>query len=274
MSMEAIPIPVLLAATILVVLVAVEFGYRLGGGRRRQGDDEKLPPVSSIDGSTLGLLAFILAFTFGMVGSRYDARKALVRNEANAIHVVWLRSDFLPEPDRGEATGLIRTYVDRRLGAVQSRDLDKVREALAESERIQHRLWAIAVATGRRDLNSPIAALYVESVNQLIELHALRVAVGVQARIPAGIWLALYSLLSLAMIGVGYQTAIAGSTRRSWASPILALSFSLVIALIASLDRPQSTFITVSQQPLVDVQKWMGEGGGAVPATGTAPEAR
>ena len=164
-----------------------------------------------------------------------------------------MRSDFLPESDRGEAAGLLREYVDVRLAAVQSRDPDQMRQVLVESDRIQRQLWDMAVVNARKDMNSDVAALYIESLNELINLHALRVAVGLQTRIPAGIWLVLYALVMLGMIGVGYQTAIAGS-RRSWAMPILALSFSLVIALIASLDRPQSGYITVSQQPLVDVK--------------------
>ena len=91
----------------------------------------------------------------------------------------------------------------------------------------------------------------------MIDIHALRVAVAMQARIPAGIWLVLYVLVILGMIGIGYQTAIAESARRSWATPILAFAFSLVIVLIASLDRPQSGFITVSQQPLIDLRASM-----------------
>jgi hypothetical protein len=34
----------------------------------------------------------------------------------------------------------------------------------------------------------------------------------------------------------------------------LGISFSLVLLLITSLDRPNSTFITVSQQPLIDLR--------------------
>jgi len=88
----------------------------------------------------------------------------------------------------------------------------------------------------------------------------LRVAVGWQSRIPGGIWLVLYALIILGMIGMGYQTAIAGSTRRSWATPVLAVSFSLVMTLIASLDRPQSSFVPVSQQPLENLRASMDDG--------------
>jgi hypothetical protein len=61
----------------------------------------------------------------------------------------------------------------------------------------------------------------------------------------------------LGMMGVGYQSGIAGS-KRSKAGPILALSFALVFALIASLDRPGSGVITVTQEPLIDLRDSMG----------------
>jgi len=55
------------------------------------------------------------------------------------------------------------------------------------------------------------------------------------------------------MIAVGYQTAIADS-RRSRVTAVLAISFSLVIALIAALDHPLSRFISIPQTPLVSLQ--------------------
>ena len=260
MNMDAIPVGALFAATIIVVVVAIEAGYRLGHFARRRSKDEKESPASTMAGSGLALAAFILAFTFGIVTSRYDARKALVRDEANAIRTAYLRTDFLPEPDRGAAAELLREYVDDRLAAVRSRDPDQVHRALIESDRVQQKLWDMAVVNARKDTNSHVAALYIESLNEVIRIHALRVAVGWQSRIPAGIWLVLYVLIILGMIGMGYQTAIAGSTRRSWATPVLAVSFSLVMTLIASLDRPQSSFIPVSQQPLENLQASMDEG--------------
>ena len=264
--MDTIPIWALLAATVMVVMVAVEGGHHLGRRVKERRDEEKLQPVSSILTSTLGLLAFMLAFTFGLVTSRYDARKALIRNEANVIRTVWLRSDFLPEPERGEAAALIKAYLDdrlsalRRLGALQLHGFDAIGKALADSHRIQHRLWDMTAANVRRDPNSLGGAMYADSLNQMFDLEALRVVVGLEARVPTAIWLALYALIILGMFLVGYQTAIAESARRSWAPLILALSFSVVIALIVSLDRPLGGFINVSQQPLEDARAWMDAG--------------
>jgi hypothetical protein len=255
--MDAVPVWALLVGTFALVLLAIECGHRLGGHAKLHPDDVKVPPVSSIVGSVLGLLAFMLAFTFGMVANRFDSRKSLVREEANVIRTAWMRTDLLPEPDRAEAAALVATYVDRRVAAVKSGDLEEVKAVLAESVRIQHKLWDIASANGRRAPTSPVAAQFTESVNRMVDLHALRSIAGLQSRVPWAIWLGLYSLLFLGMTVVGYHTAVAASTRRSWAPPLLALSFSLVISLVAALDRPQSGLFTVSQQPLVDVQEWM-----------------
>jgi MFS family permease len=255
--MDALSIWAVFTTTLLLVVAAIEAGYRLGRAARSRSEHEKESPVSAIAATILALLAFIMAFTFGIASDRYDTRKTLVREEANAIRTAWSRSDFLPEPDRGAATGLLREYVDVRLAAVQSSDLDRVRAAIVDSGRIQSQLWEMAVVNARKDMNSDVAALYVESLNDLASLHASRVDVGLHVRIPAGIWLGLYALVVLAMLAVGYQTAIAGS-RRTWVMLMLALSFSLVITLIAALDRPQSGYVPVSQQPLQDVRALMG----------------
>lgn len=263
MRIDAIPIWALFAATIVVVMIAIEAGYRLGRGAHRRSEDEKESPVSAIAGSILGLAAFMLAFTFGIVSERHDHKKALVRDDAVAIRTAWLRSEFLPEPDRAEAKTLLQHYVDARVTFAEEGTLDpeRVKSFLAETQRIQDRLWHMAVANARQDMNSDVAALYIESLNEVIGIHASRVAVGIQARVPSEIWLALYCITMLGMMGVGYQTSIAGS-KRSMARPILALSFALVFALIASLDRPDSGVIKVTQQPLIDLRDSMAAAAG------------
>jgi len=259
MSIDTIPLGVLFAGTILVVVMAIEAGDRLGHAAHRRSEDEKESPVSAMAGAVLGLAAFMLAFAFGIVSDRYDARKGLVRDEANAIRTAYLRSDFLPEPDRAEAKNLLRRYVDVRLTLARSGNIEpaQVKNVLSETHQIQGRLWDMAVVNARQDMNSDVAALYIDALNEVIGIQALRVAIGIQARVPGTIWLVLYCITMLGMMGVGYQSGIAGS-KRSKAGPILALSFALVFALIASLDRPGSGVITVTQQPLIDLRDSMG----------------
>jgi hypothetical protein len=102
-----------------------------------------------------------------------------------------------------------------------------------------------------------VAALYVDSLNEMFNLHHQRVAVGIQARIPLGVWLALYALSVLGMLSMGYQSGVTGS-KRSGASLILALSFALVTSMIMALDGAGTTGFRVPQQPLIDVRSRIG----------------
>ena len=258
MRFDAIPIWLVFVVTFVIVILAKEVGFRLGHGVHRRSEDEKESPVSAIAGAILGLAAFMLAFTFGIVADRHADRRALVRDEAVALRTAWHRSDFLPESDRGEAANLLRTYVDRRVQFAQAGKLDaqRVQSGLAETERIQNDLWKMAVANARKDMNSDVAALYIDSLNQVNALHAMRVAIAVQTRVPTEIWLVLYCITILGMVSVGYQTGIAGSKRfAAW--PLLAFAFALVFALIGGLDRPDSGILKVTQQPLIDVRDAM-----------------
>jgi Protein of unknown function (DUF4239) len=246
MTLDAVPVVALFVATILIVMLPMEGGYRLGRKAHRQESS-----VSTIAGAMLALLAFMLAFTFGIASNRFDARKQLVREEANMIRTAWLQSDILPEPDRAEAKGLFRDYVKARVELVQSFDTERVKSVLSQAEQIQGRLWDMAVTNARKNMNSNVAALYMDSLTEVFALHASRIAVGIQARIPVGIWLTLMALAILGMIGVEYQVGIAGS-KRTLVMPLLAIAFASVIAAIAALDRPIGGF-AVTQQPLIDL---------------------
>ncbi|MGE5805603.1 MAG: hypothetical protein ACM34M_07410 [Ignavibacteria bacterium] len=255
--MDSIPIWIILIATIIVLVSSIELGYRLGNSIRLLSKNEKETSVSTTVGAILGMLAFFLVFTFGAVYQRYESKKDLVRQEANSIRTSFLRSDFLPEKEQHEARSYLIKYVDLRLEAVRTRDMEKVKKAINESVRIQNQLWNMAAVNARKDMNSPVFALYIESLNDMINLNAMRVAVGLQVRIPNGIWLIIYILIILTMFSIGYQTAVTGSSRRTWVMTIMVLAFSLMIFLIASLDRPEAGFITVTQQPLIDLRTWM-----------------
>jgi hypothetical protein len=256
MKMDDIPLWLLFVATILLVVGAIELGYLLGKTARRKSEDEKESPVSAIAGTTLALLAFILAFTFGIVSDRYDSRRALVREQATAIRTAYSRTDFLPEPGRDESKVLFNDYIALIVDAAKPGHLANNPGDLSELHTIQSQLWDIAVANVRAGDNSDISAGYVESLDDMANVLAVRIAVSVQSRLPTGLWIVLYVLIVLGMIAVGYQTAIAGS-RRTWAMVIMALSFSIVIVLIAALDDPERGYITISQRPLVDLQSEM-----------------
>jgi hypothetical protein len=250
--LDALPLWGLLPIIVVLVLATIEGGYRLGSDRHRRSDREKDAPVGAMVGTTLGLLAFMLAFTFGMAASRFDTRKQLVLDEANAIGTTYLRTAMLPE-ERDDIRALLRSYVDARLEAVRS---DRVAEAILRSEEIQGQVWSAATRVGLQHPDSIVVGLFVQSLNELIDIHAKRVTAGLRNRIPGAIWLALLTIATLSLGAMGYHIGLVGTTR-SLAIIVVAVSFSAVIALIADLDRPQEGTLTVSQQALIDLQQSM-----------------
>lgn len=253
---DFLPIWILFPICAGLLLLVLEIGYRVGGWVRERGRAERESTVSTFAGVILGLQSFMLAFTFGIVSDRYDSKKAMVRQEANHIRTAWERTDFLNDADRAKSRAILMKYVDERLSLIASRDLHRAPELIASARGMQRELWAIAVANKGGDLNSEAGALYFESLDELETIHASRVALGLYARIPTSIWLVLVVLLIAGMFGIGYHASIADS-RRSRVAPILAVSFTLVLALIAALDHPGDTLVPISQKPLVDIRAEM-----------------
>jgi hypothetical protein len=250
--LDRLPLWSLLPITIVLALAAVEAGRRLGTHRLQRSEEEKESPVGGMVGATLGLLAFILAFTFGLAGARYEARRQVVLNEANAIGTTYLRAAMLPEPMRTESRNLLREYVDVRLEGVQTGNVD---QAMVKSEEIHNRLWSVATTIAEKEKNV-ITSLFIQSLNQVIDLHATRIMAGLRSRVPAVIWLVLYLLLILAMGMLGYQSGLANS-RRSLAVIAVVIGFSSVLCVIADLDRPGQGMLEVSQQSMIDLRKSM-----------------
>ena len=250
---DMVPIWVLFFCVLVLVFIAMEVGFALKRRFDRSPRTENDALVSVIVGAVLGLLGFILAFTFSIVYARYETRKELVRQEANAIRRVWLRSEFMDQPGRSSTVDLLKKYLDWRLLAAQARSTGEVDRAVGESEKIQHALWEDGIAKAKGNLLAGLNAPYLQAINDLIDVHSQRLAIGARDRVPSGIWISLCTLLLLSMTSVGYFAAIKGG-KRSPANLILAIAFCLLFVLVSALDDPLHGMFTASQQPLLTVR--------------------
>ncbi|MBC7852518.1 MAG: hypothetical protein IAF94_03695 [Pirellulaceae bacterium] len=236
-----------------ICIGAAEAGSALArAALRKKNDKDPEAPLGSLVGAMLGLLAFILAFTFGVTASRLEARKQLVLDESNAIGTTYLRAGLLPQTQGLEVRRLLREYVEVRLTVTP----ENVQEALNKSEEIHGRLWSQTKSLVQEEMDSEVRSLFITSLNELIDLHQSRLTVGVEYRLPESVWLAVYLLSALSMLAVGYQVGMSG-VRRMQGTTVLGVAFSLVIVMIADIDRPGEGLIQVSQQPIADVQRMM-----------------
>lgn len=247
-----IPLEAVFPGTFILVVLSILLGYRIGAYYRRRYGEKEEGPIGSVVGATLGLLAFLLAFTFGLTANRYDSRKEVLLDEVNAIGTAFLRTDFLVEPYRTQIRRLFRDYVDLRTTWIKAPE--KLQGLIAESETIQDKIWSLSVEAVAKTPNQEITSSYIESLNQVIDLHTKRITVALKYRIPTPIWYALMFVTVLALGAVGYQFGFTGG-RSIFISVLLALTFSAVIYLIADLDRSMGGAIKISQEPMIELQK-------------------
>ena len=253
--LDTLPVVGIFVVFAIVASIAYELGYRLGRWWQARTPEEVGGPTSMIVGSLLGLMAFLLAISMGMASDRFDARRGLVLTEANAIGTTYLRAGYLPDPASSTSRELLRQYVPQRI--LTSADPADVQARIERSIEIQTDLWAIAEDQARSSPDSEMVALYIETLNEMIDVHETRVTAGVYARVPETVLVLLFvgSALTMAMVGYG-----AGLTRRR--SPLTALVLIVVlgavVTLVVDLDRPRDGFLTVGQQPLMDLEKQIG----------------
>jgi hypothetical protein len=251
---DSMPIVGFLVAFVIVALITAEVGYRVGRWWQMRTADEKEGPTAMIVGSLLALMAFLLAVTMGMASDRFNTRRGVVLAEANSVGTTYLRAGYLPEPAASETRKLIREYVPLR---ILTDDLADVRVRIARSVEIQEKLWAITEELARATPDSDVLALFIASLNEMIDLHQTRVIAGLYARVPETILilLLLCSMLTLAM--VGYNAGL--TLRRSPLTAVgLVIVLGAVITLVVDLDRPREGFLKVGQQPLIYLQEQIG----------------
>ncbi|HBK04399.1 MAG TPA: hypothetical protein DDZ81_00905 [Acetobacteraceae bacterium] len=240
-------------ATTLILVAASEAGRFLGMRWARRQPDARAPELTSLEGAGLGLLALLIGFTFAMALNRFDTRLKGVLEEANAISTTELRARLLPEPQATEARKLLGDYAKVRIDLIRgpgdSASLDR---AVHRSTELQAELWRSAVAASAADPRSVSTGLFVNSLNEMIDLQEIRLAAG-RNRVPPAV---LLLLDGVAIVAIGLSSYVGGLAGRWGRIPhtILALMIGIVIAMVADIDRSRSGLITVSQQTMLNLE--------------------
>ena len=231
-GVSIVAIAFLLVVSFLAAMMAsVEIGRALGhlaGARTRK----RPTGLGTAEEAIFTLLGLLLALTFTGAAARFDARRALVAEEANAIGTAFLRIDLLPEDARPALRDDFRRYADLRLAAERAvPDFDAVQRNLDEAARMQQRIWADAVAACRA--GEPQTQIVVlPAINAMIDITATRTAAA-RAHLPVPIYAFLCVISLVSGVFAGYE--MGRSTARSLLHTV---GYSLVLActLYAILD--------------------------------------
>lgn len=229
----------------ITLAAAIELGRRTAAYAHFHEDTNRKDQLVAIRDGLFVLLSLLLGFTLALAVPRYNERHTLLVEEAISIGTTYLRAGILPEPYRGNDRKLLRQYIDARID-LDNAGLDAARfnEATNRSKHIQAQLWEDAVAVAQID-RSAIAATYVQSLNETIDLHDKRIA-AMEYRIPVTIWFLILSVSIIAIFSRGLTL-----TRRFWLMLVLApITIAIVVALVADLDSPSTGLIRLDQRAM------------------------
>jgi hypothetical protein len=250
--------PFLVCLALLGLLFAAEeAGFRVRKRRRLSSGDIEQSDIALILGAVLTLLALMLGFTYAMSQGRFETRRQLVIDEANAIGTTFLRAKTLPEPRSSELQELLRQYTALRVEIAAMKDVSPewFREMGQRSKQLHDSMWSKAAALASENPNA-VVSVFLIPLNDVIDIHAKRMD-AVRSRVPFSIYLVLIGISSVAVGLVGYYF---GARRRRMRIPTMmfALLVAAVMWLILDLDQPFRGSITASQQSLIDLQQDLG----------------
>jgi hypothetical protein len=233
--------------------VATEIGFWTGRRVSSSASKSGNAQVASITAAALGLLAILIAFTFAMSVSRFDARKQLVVDEADAIGTTYLRARLLQGPEKEKICSLLRRYVEVRLEFYQAGiDHQKLAKAISNTEQMHEQLWAQAVELAEKNPMFIPVGLLVQSLNDTIDLNAKRTA-ALENNVPQIVLFVLF-LVTIGTMGlVGHGCGLSGR-RNFMVTTLLSVLLALVILVIVDLDRPRRGLIRVSQESMLALQ--------------------
>ena len=250
---DALWIVLILAAG---MMLAAELGYLSGRWWHPRSEDAAKDHFGAVRNSLLGLLALLLAFSFGMSAQRYETRRQLVMEDATPLRALYLRSSLLPDPQRGQFKKQLRQYLDARADdrlIGRTLTVDEVAQAVARSETLHGQMWELT--RGMAQLDPPVKGAD-EMLNLLIEassVHSRRVQAYL-SRVPdLIIWLLLGTAVTC-LGAVGFSGGL--NKHRGMLARIL---FSLIVCgtifVVLEMDRPERGIMRADQSPMIRLKQ-------------------
>jgi hypothetical protein len=200
----------------------------------------------------LGLVGLVLAFGLALALGRYEDRRAAVVDDANAIGTTYLRAQTLSEPVRTQSLDLLVRYADASIRLSQAvPSTAEERRAIADGDELQRELWRLAAQALSGGPTASAPRLYVETLNEMIDMQTVRVA-ALNNRVPsavltlevvgAAVALGLLAFY-LALLGRGVITVL-----------LAAILITSLLVVTFDLDRPTRGLIQVPATPLTSLR--------------------
>ncbi len=244
MSFEILEI---LVAVVLFLgmVIASEFGRRSGVNRLKRHPEGLPKGVSAAEGAVFALLGLLIAFSFSGAATRFQGRRHLITEEANAIGTAYLRIEMLPDDLQANMREQFRKYLDLRLETYRlAGNLPAAMAKYAESTELQETIWSEAVAACKRDdAHKGLPQVILSSLNTMFDITTTRLA-ATRDHPPMAIYFVLFLFGLVGAFIIGFNMSI-DSTGSRFHSFVFAAIMSLMILVIVDLEYPRVGFIRV-----------------------------
>lgn len=248
------------AGLLLGMLLFLEIGRRIGTRRLAHDPEGLAKGIGAAEAAVFGLLGLIIAFSFSGAASRFEDRRHLITQEANAIGTAWLRIDLLPADAQPPIRALFRHYTELRATAfADAENIGTAKKAIAaETAGLQNEIWTKALAAARRpDAPSHAMMLLVPALNEMIDITTTR-SMAMENHPPTVVFVLIVVLSLIGSLLVGYS--MSENKGRSWLHSVaFAMIMALVAYVIADLEFPRMGLIRIdaADQVLVELRRSM-----------------
>jgi len=239
----------------LIMLLVLETGRRIGKRYySMEESDHHRGNRILVESAIYGLLGLLIAFTVSGAANRFDARRTLTVQEANAIGTAYLRLDLLPAAAQPELRRKFRRYAEARLAVFRLLpDFEASNAETIRANELQRSIWneVIAALPG---VPQSATLMLLPALNEMFDITSSRAIAG-QAHTPLVILCALAVLALFCCLLAGY--GLAGENPLGSALRMIgfALIVTLTIFVILDLDYPRVGLIRLdyADQALIDV---------------------
>jgi len=226
----------------LAMAIILSVGYNIGKKSEQAG-----PADSGVLGSMIGLLALLLAFTFGMAGSRFETRKNNLIEEVNRIGTAILRSDIYPDTSRVAFRKDFERYLDARILYFKSKRNDSIiNSALAKSNAVEVKLWKRAAFYGRKREYLVQSNMMLPALNSMFDIASTTNAL-FNSTIPETIVYLLLAFSTIISFYVGFNAGFKKQIDKIYLIGFCLLT-SIVVYTIMDLDRPRRGIINIKNE--------------------------
>jgi hypothetical protein len=232
-------------------LILLNLGRRLGTHRLTREGVAAMTGLNAVEGAVFALVGLLLAFTISGALQRFDERKQLILQEANAISSAYDRLDLLENEARLKLKEKLKEYVQARINLYRmpiefvlwtGSEITSA-EQQAKIFKLKAEIWDGAVAACPPASSRAACPLILPSLNSVFEIARLRNGAN-ERHPPQIIYVMLFGLGLGGSLLAGFGMAAART--QSWVHMVtFAATLAVALFVITDIEFPRLGLIRV-----------------------------